>query len=322
MTDLKSLVFYLGLYSLSQAQAAAAHQYYRPYRYDFRHDGRISPLPLTGTSPPHTATPVVHSSGSKWQYHGEYSWYFPKETSTPNGGDHNGYAWPHATGAHAEHQYEYHGFPPSPPRETRAPYPSHSAVYPSHSAIDVGKSTRSTNSTSKVVVLPTTQSGPSLIYRPSSARPSKVSTKVSPSVSIPVVEGTTIEKVTLVPTPFSQTPRFITKRSSPPAQKPSTSQASSRKNGSKPTSPATCPSGKFYTVVSGDTCVKIASQQKVPVGKLISQNKLPSTCNNLQIGQKLCVPQCKSYIVQPGDFCFKITEKFNVELSDFLTANP
>lgn len=312
MTDLKSLVFYLSLYSFSQA--AAAYQYNRPYRYDFRHDGRISPLPLTGTSPPHAATPGVHSSGNKWQ-HGEYSWYFPKETSHPNNGDHTGWSRPHATEAHAEHQYEYYGFPPSPPRETRAPYPS-------HSAIDVGKSTRATNSTSTVVVLPTIQSGSSFIYRSSTAQPSKVSAKVSASVSVPVLKGTTIEKVTLVPTLSSQTPRFITKRSSPPAQKPSTSPISSTKNSSKPTSPATCPSGKFYTVVSGDTCEKIASQQKVPVGKLISENKLPSTCNNLQIGQKLCVPQCKSYIVQPGDFCFKITQQFKVELSDFFAANP
>lgn len=322
MTDLKSLVFYLSLHVLFQVQSATAYQYNRAYNYDVR----ISPLPLTGTAPSHTATPAVHSSENKWQYHGEYSWYLPQETRTP-----------HPTGSLGETQYGNPSFHPSPKGYVLDPYPSHAPIRPSYSAVDVSGCSRISNSTSKAVILPSTGTGSSAVYKSSSAP----SSRVSASIPLGDLKGTTIETITLVPTPVSPTPRWVTKRSVPapsrPAQKSSTSKTtskktsstktsstktSSKKSAAQPTSASTCPSGKFYTVVSGDTCTKIAAQQKVPVGKLISQNKLPSACNTLQIGQKLCVPQCKSYIVQPGDFCFKITEKFDVELSDFYAANP
>lgn len=307
MTDLKSLVLFLSLQFFSQAQTAAA---YRPYAYDLG----FNPLPPTGISHANTATPVTHSSTNKWQYQGEYSWYLPKETSTGISGHPTSYSRPHATGTQVETKHDYSSLFPSHPRKTLAPYPS-------SSTFNVSEPPRATNSTSKVVILPTTGTGFSTPYPSISSQSSKVSAGVSSANST----KTWIEIVTLVPTPLSQTQRWVTRRSvkgSSQSATTSESQISSTTKGSKPTSPTTCPSGKFYTVVSGDTCEKIAREEKVPVGNLISQDQLPSSCNNLQIGQKLCLPQCKSYTVQPGDFCFKVAQKFNIELSDLFAANP
>lgn len=311
MTLLKSLILYLGLQLFSQAQVAAGRQYGKPYG----DDGRLSPPSPTKISPTQAATPVIHSSQNKWQNSGDYSWYFPKETNTEVRGDPTGHSQPHPTGADADIEYDYRGLFPPHPRETRAPNPS-------YSVINVGESSRATKCSSEAVVLPTTGTNSSAVYPSSSTRPSTVSA----SVSLADLRSTLMEIITLVPTPLIQTPRWVTKRSvtisSPPSPKASTIRTSLKKSVPKPSLPATCASGKFYTVVGGDTCEKIASEQKVPVGRLILQNKLPSTCNTLQIGQKLCVPQCKSYTVQPGDFCFKVTNKFNIELSDLLAANP
>ena len=126
---------------------------------------------------------------------------------------------------------------------------------------------------------------------------------------------TPLEEVTPVPSSVIPTSRWVTKRSVPQTTKTGSSAEPS-------VAAATCPSGKVYTVVGGDTCEKIATKDKVPVGKLIAANKLPAACDTLQIGQKLCVPECTPYTVQPGDFCFKVATQFKVELSDLLAANP
>jgi hypothetical protein len=45
---------------------------------------------------------------------------------------------------------------------------------------------------------------------------------------------------------------------------------------------AQCLTGKTYTVVSGDDCGKIALQQGVPRGSLMSINNILPDCSNLQ----------------------------------------
>lgn len=45
---------------------------------------------------------------------------------------------------------------------------------------------------------------------------------------------------------------------------------------------ASCLSGKTYTVVSGDTCSKIAMAQSVPRGSLVAINNVLPTCTDLK----------------------------------------
>jgi LysM repeat protein len=113
---------------------------------------------------------------------------------------------------------------------------------------------------------------------------------------------------------------------------------------SEPTQPpedTPTPSGPFeYTVVEGDFCAKIAEQFSTEVRALVLLNPaLGSTCN-IQIGQKILIPQpgailpsetplppnIKSgtiieYSINPGDTIGKIAEKFNSDPDTILSTN-
>lgn len=54
--------------------------------------------------------------------------------------------------------------------------------------------------------------------------------------------------------------------------------------------PTTRPSGKTYTVASGDTCSGIAQSYGVKVADLISANGLDADCKSLKPGQVLKIP--------------------------------
>lgn len=54
--------------------------------------------------------------------------------------------------------------------------------------------------------------------------------------------------------------------------------------------PTTKPSGRSYTVKSGDTCADIAANQGVKTADLIAKNGLDANCLNLKIGQILQIP--------------------------------
>ncbi|MCK6564631.1 MAG: LysM peptidoglycan-binding domain-containing protein [Dehalococcoidia bacterium] len=54
--------------------------------------------------------------------------------------------------------------------------------------------------------------------------------------------------------------------------------------------PTPKPSGKEYTVQSGDTCNAIAQSYGVDLQKLIALNNLDPECLNLQVGQKIKIP--------------------------------
>ncbi|GIC92923.1 uncharacterized protein Aud_009401 [Aspergillus udagawae] len=86
---------------------------------------------------------------------------------------------------------------------------------------------------------------------------------------------------------------------------------------------AQCLTGKTYTVVSGDDCGKIASQQGVPRGSLTSINNILPDCSNLQVGQKLCIPNtCQLYTIKSGDTCMQITNASSITLSQLRAWNP
>lgn len=54
--------------------------------------------------------------------------------------------------------------------------------------------------------------------------------------------------------------------------------------------PTPKPSGKEYTVQSGDTCDAIAKSFGVDLARLIALNNLDAQCKNLQVGQKIKIP--------------------------------
>lgn len=213
-----------------------------------------------------------------------------------------GHIQPHSTEPATGGDYYYQYSFSSRPVETRSSY-FHSSIASAHES-------------ASVVILAPSETGSSSAQ---SYRASHVSV-------VPAPTSTPVEVVRPVSLPLSRNSSWLTKRAVPKASTTVGSKTppktTSTQKDSKPSAPTSCPSGKFYTVVSGDTCVGIANKEKVPVGKLITSNKLPSTCNTLQIGQKLCVPKCTPYTVQPNDFCFKITQKFNIELADLYAENP
>ena len=54
--------------------------------------------------------------------------------------------------------------------------------------------------------------------------------------------------------------------------------------------PTPKPSGKTYTVASGDSCSSIAASYGVPVAQIISLNGIDADCKNLKIGQVVRIP--------------------------------
>lgn len=97
-----------------------------------------------------------------------------------------------------------------------------------------------------------------------------------------------------------------------------------------PTPIATCQS--FYTVVNGDICFSIAANFRITLDQIFSLN--PNiNCNNLQIGQRLCVSNTNSIIVTGnqctafrtivgGDTCFDLANANRISLNSFLSINP
>ncbi|KAE9385651.1 hypothetical protein BT96DRAFT_891999 [Gymnopus androsaceus JB14] len=83
-----------------------------------------------------------------------------------------------------------------------------------------------------------------------------------------------------------------------------------------------------YTVVSGDACVPIAA--KFNAGfllKYLSQNAVNANCDNLFVGQKLCIPfppqGCSAqHTIISGDNCQTIAAEFGTTYAALLTANP
>lgn len=75
-----------------------------------------------------------------------------------------------------------------------------------------------------------------------------------------------------------------------------------------------------YTVKSGDTLGKIASNNHITVEKLVNHNRLNSTL--LNIGQKLNIPESVPYKVVWGDTIYKISVKLGVSNAKLIQENP
>jgi LysM repeat protein len=82
-----------------------------------------------------------------------------------------------------------------------------------------------------------------------------------------------------------------------------------------------CPS---YTVVSGDYCYAIGARYSISVAQLQSYNP-GLNCNNLQIGQVLCVgasSSCPTYTVKSGDYCYAIGQAYGISVAQLQSDNP
>jgi len=97
------------------------------------------------------------------------------------------------------------------------------------------------------------------------------------------------------------------------------------------TTPSACPSGTTaYTIVAGDTLYSIAIRYSTTVQAILAVN--PSiNPNNLQVGQRICVPAAAPqpcpqgsvpYIIQSGDTFYSIALRYNTTVEALIRVNP
>jgi len=83
--------------------------------------------------------------------------------------------------------------------------------------------------------------------------------------------------------------------------------------------------GKFYIVQADDTCWGIAQKHNLTVSDLQGLNPKVN-CNNLQIGQQLCVEKMTLlrdfYSVKSGDTCWNIAKQNSISEEQLLKYNP
>lgn len=99
----------------------------------------------------------------------------------------------------------------------------------------------------------------------------------------------------------------------------------------------TC-NGFFYTIRAGDTFYKLSQQFGVSVEAIIRANPGVNP-NNLQIGQRVCIPStappapptpptlppCTNgfyYTIKAGDTLYNISQQFGVSVDEIMRANP
>ena len=82
---------------------------------------------------------------------------------------------------------------------------------------------------------------------------------------------------------------------------------------------------RTYTVKAGDTCWYIANSfTNLGDSKFYTANP-GINCNNLQIGQVVCLDDCssnKNYCIIAGDTCYGIWTKFGITDTTFYNLNP
>jgi LysM repeat protein len=87
--------------------------------------------------------------------------------------------------------------------------------------------------------------------------------------------------------------------------------------------PACTAEEKTVTVQADATCIKLALEAGVTAAALQLRNNIPAECNNLQVGQQLCVPKdCNVVKVNAGDTCDAISTANNISVADFRLFNP
>ncbi len=89
---------------------------------------------------------------------------------------------------------------------------------------------------------------------------------------------------------------------------------------------------KTHTIVAGDTLYSLSYKYNVSVPVLMQVNKILNPYN-LQLGQKICIPEGENngpapacdgmlYTVQAGDTLYLIAKRFKITLDSLMKANP
>jgi peptidoglycan endopeptidase LytF len=90
--------------------------------------------------------------------------------------------------------------------------------------------------------------------------------------------------------------------------------------------PSPCP-GFIYIIQAGDTFFLLSQRFNVPLDAILAANPGVDP-NNLQIGQRVCIPSgvpvCPGffYVIQAGDTFFQLSQRFNVPVAAIEAANP
>ena len=81
-----------------------------------------------------------------------------------------------------------------------------------------------------------------------------------------------------------------------------------------------CGCTQFVRVRKGDTLYSISRTHEVPVRALIQENKIPEPYI-IKIGQRLKIPQQRTYTVRKGDTLYSIARKFDLSVNQVARQN-
>ncbi|MFS1511931.1 M14 family zinc carboxypeptidase [Chengkuizengella sp. SCS-71B] len=81
---------------------------------------------------------------------------------------------------------------------------------------------------------------------------------------------------------------------------------------------------RSYIVQSGDTLSRIAKRFGVTVSSIINANPQLANMDYIIPGQVLQIPNASTqyYVIQAGDTFYGISQKFNIQINDLISANP
>ena len=91
-----------------------------------------------------------------------------------------------------------------------------------------------------------------------------------------------------------------------------------------------CPGGTVYTIIPGDSYFGLARRFNITVESITAANPGVDS-QNLQLGQRICIPVPPSdtacpggflYIIQAGDTFFSIARQFGTVVPAIVAANP
>ncbi|ATW24442.1 LysM peptidoglycan-binding domain-containing protein [Candidatus Formimonas warabiya] len=94
--------------------------------------------------------------------------------------------------------------------------------------------------------------------------------------------------------------------------------------------PVTCEDGRFYTIRSGDTLLRLADRFNTTVDAILDANPGLEP-ENLRVGQRICIPAAQApvtceggtfYTIRSGDTLFRLADRFNTTVDAILDANP
>lgn len=97
----------------------------------------------------------------------------------------------------------------------------------------------------------------------------------------------------------------------------------------KPKPIPACPGGTPYTIIPGDSLFGLAKRFEITVDAIIAANPGINP-QNLQIGQRICIPVPPSgscpggfmYVIKANDTFYSIARRFGTVVPALIAANP